>query len=64
VTPLLLAGALSGWDRGVRGERERGMTSSAPVAGRGRLTFVYACDPEGNLLELQAWSRATDARSA
>jgi catechol 2,3-dioxygenase-like lactoylglutathione lyase family enzyme len=26
-----------------------------PVAGVGELTFTYARDPEGNLLELQAW---------
>jgi len=27
------------------------------VPGVGRLVFVYACDPEGNLLELQKWER-------
>jgi len=26
------------------------------VPGVGRLTFVYAADPEGNLLELQSWT--------
>ena len=30
---------------------------SAEIAGAGRITFVYAADPEGNLLELQHWSR-------
>lgn len=25
------------------------------VAGVGRLTFVYATDPEGNIVELQSW---------
>jgi predicted enzyme related to lactoylglutathione lyase len=28
---------------------------TADVAGRGRITFVYAADPEANLLELQRW---------
>jgi hypothetical protein len=27
------------------------------VAGVGRLVFVYASDPEGNLIELQKWER-------
>jgi predicted enzyme related to lactoylglutathione lyase len=27
------------------------------VAGVGRLVFVYAADPEGNLIELQKWER-------
>ena len=31
------------------------------VPGVGRLTFVYATDPEGNVIELQSWLR-TDAR--
>ena len=26
------------------------------VAGAGTITFIYAADPEGNLLELQSWS--------
>ena len=26
-----------------------------PIAGAGTITFVYAADPEGNLIELQAW---------
>jgi len=30
------------------------------VTGVGRLTFVYARDPEGNLLELQRWEVAGD----
>jgi catechol 2,3-dioxygenase-like lactoylglutathione lyase family enzyme len=38
------------------GGRALGQVSSASVAGRGRLTFVYACDPEDNILELQTWS--------
>lgn len=28
---------------------------TAQVAGAGRITFVYARDPEGNILELQQW---------
>lgn len=38
-----------------RGGRARGSTASAEIAGKGRITFVYAEDPEGNLLELQRW---------
>ena len=33
-----------------------GRVSRADVDGVGRLTFVYARDPEGNVLELQNWS--------
>lgn len=33
-----------------------GEVVSADVAGKGRLTFAYATDPEGNIIELQAWS--------
>jgi glyoxylase I family protein len=32
-----------------------GEVVSTEVAGAGRLTFTYAKDPEGNLIELQAW---------
>lgn len=32
-----------------------GETVTAEVPGRGRITFVYAADPEGNLIELQRW---------
>ena len=32
-----------------------GEVTSAEVPGAGRLTFVYATDPEGNIVELQAW---------
>jgi catechol 2,3-dioxygenase-like lactoylglutathione lyase family enzyme len=28
------------------------------VPGAGTVTFLYATDPEGNILELQSWSRA------
>lgn len=29
---------------------------SVPVVGKGVVTFVYAADPEGNIVELQSWS--------
>lgn len=32
-----------------------GEVVSADVPGAGRITFVYATDPEGNILELQQW---------
>jgi hypothetical protein len=32
-----------------------GEVASAEVPGVGLLTFVYAADPEGNIIELQAW---------
>ncbi|MBW1981849.1 MAG: VOC family protein [Deltaproteobacteria bacterium] len=32
-----------------------GHIASLEVRGAGRLTFVYAADPEGNIIELQAW---------
>jgi len=33
-----------------------GEVVSVEVAGAGRITFAYATDPEGNLIELQRWS--------
>ena len=33
-----------------------GEVTSAEVPGVGRLTFVYAADPEGNIVELQSWA--------
>ena len=33
-----------------------GHVSSSEVEGVGRLTFVYLADPEGNIIELQAWA--------
>lgn len=36
------------------GGRALGAISSADVPGKGRLTFVYACDPEDNVIELQS----------
>ncbi|GAB4531777.1 MAG: hypothetical protein Kow0063_11460 [Anaerolineae bacterium] len=33
-----------------------GEITTARIEGAGLLTFVYLADPEGNLIELQAWS--------
>ncbi|MEO0732074.1 MAG: VOC family protein [Bacteroidota bacterium] len=38
-----------------------GKLTEKDVAGVGRLTFVYARDPEGNLLELQHWDHSSPA---
>jgi predicted enzyme related to lactoylglutathione lyase len=38
------------------GGRALGDISCAVIPGRGSLTFVYACDPEDNVVELQSWS--------
>jgi catechol 2,3-dioxygenase-like lactoylglutathione lyase family enzyme len=38
------------------GGRAIGSVVSMPVPGKGTITFVYAADPEDNILELQAWS--------
>ena len=32
-----------------------GRVATGEVPGKGSLTFVYAADPEGNLIELQRW---------
>jgi predicted enzyme related to lactoylglutathione lyase len=34
-----------------------GQIVSVGIPGAGEITFVYATDPEGNVLELQHWSR-------
>jgi predicted enzyme related to lactoylglutathione lyase len=34
---------------------------SLPVPGAGTVTIVYATDPEGNIVELQTWSREKKA---
>jgi predicted enzyme related to lactoylglutathione lyase len=34
-----------------------GQIVSVDIPGAGEVTFVYATDPEGNILELQRWSR-------
>jgi catechol 2,3-dioxygenase-like lactoylglutathione lyase family enzyme len=46
---------------GIRSEggRALGAISSADVPGKGRVTFVYACDPEDNIIEIQAWEVTT-----
>ena len=38
------------------GGSARGSVVSYLVPGKGTITFVYAADPEGNLIELQSWS--------
>jgi predicted enzyme related to lactoylglutathione lyase len=38
-----------------RGGSAVGSVVSRDVEGVGRLTFAYAADPEGNILELQSW---------
>ena len=38
-----------------RGGSRVGAVTSAEVPGAGMLTFVYVADPEGNIIELQAW---------
>ena len=38
------------------GGRALGEVTSASVPGKGRVTFVYACDPDDNAVELQSWS--------
>ncbi|MBI5584713.1 MAG: VOC family protein [Deltaproteobacteria bacterium] len=37
------------------GGRKVGEIVTAEVEGTGLLTFVYGADPEGNIIELQAW---------
>ncbi|MBB4636220.1 VOC family protein [Longimicrobium terrae] len=39
----------------LHGGAEVGRITEAVVPGKGRITFVYAADPEGNLIELQRW---------
>ncbi|MFI5168460.1 MAG: VOC family protein [Thermoanaerobaculales bacterium] len=38
------------------GGRAIGSVVALPVAGKGTITFVYAADPEDNIIELQAWT--------
>lgn len=38
------------------GGSARGNVVALPVANKGVSNFVYAADPEGNIIELQAWS--------
>jgi predicted enzyme related to lactoylglutathione lyase len=37
------------------GGRALGRVVTAPVPGAGQIRFVYASDPEGNIIELQRW---------
>lgn len=39
------------------GGRVLGQQVSREIAGVGRITFAYATDPEGNIIELQRWER-------
>lgn len=39
------------------GGRETGKLVSLDVPGAGTVTLVYVTDPEGNIIELQAWSK-------
>jgi len=34
-----------------------GEISRRKIKGVGEITFIYARDPEGNLIELQSWKR-------
>ena len=38
------------------GGRAIGEISHADIPGKGHIEFVYAADPEGNIIELQNWS--------
>ncbi len=37
------------------GGRALGEISTAEVSGKGQVEFVYAADPDGNIIELQRW---------
>jgi predicted enzyme related to lactoylglutathione lyase len=37
------------------GGKKVGEVTSKDIPGAGQITFVYLADPEGNILELQAW---------
>jgi catechol 2,3-dioxygenase-like lactoylglutathione lyase family enzyme len=43
------------------GGRDYGETVTLDIAGAGRLTLCYVCDPEGNIIELQTWHRDNEA---
>ena len=43
------------------GGRSVGSVTSVPVPGKGVVTFVYAADPEDNIIELQSWADETAA---
>jgi catechol 2,3-dioxygenase-like lactoylglutathione lyase family enzyme len=37
------------------GGRDLGQLVTLDIPGAGRLTLIYLCDPEGNIVELQRW---------
>ena len=37
------------------GGKDYGQLVTLDIPGAGRLTLIYMCDPEGNILELQRW---------
>ena len=37
------------------GGRDYGQLVTIDIPGAGRLTLIYMCDPEGNIIELQKW---------
>ncbi len=39
------------------GGKDWGKMVSVEIPGAGSITFVYVADPEGNIIELQRWSR-------
>ena len=39
-----------------------GEVVTVPITGSGSVTFVYATDPEGNIVELQSWSPGSEQR--
>jgi catechol 2,3-dioxygenase-like lactoylglutathione lyase family enzyme len=40
-----------------RGGGELGKDITKKIAGAGTITFTYATDPEGNILEIQSWRK-------
>lgn len=39
------------------GGSSQGVITSKQISGVGKITFVYARDPDGNILELQSWEK-------
>jgi catechol 2,3-dioxygenase-like lactoylglutathione lyase family enzyme len=42
------------------GGRDYGEVVTLDIAGAGKLTLCYLCDPEGNIIELQRWHGKND----
>ena len=42
------------------GGGKQGEVVEQDIGGVGRITLVYAADPEGNIIELQSWERGED----